>query len=107
MQIKELQKKIEELVSMINKKHKFPYPNIIGLLKTYEELGELSSLIVESTIKTRKGDKQEIEEVKEEIGKELADALIAVISLANDYGIDLEEYINKKMKKHNERWNKI
>lgn len=107
MEIKQIQTKVKQLMKVVNGKHKFPYPNIMSVLKAYEEMGELTELIIESTVKSRKGDKLRIEDIKEEIGDELADLSIVIFGLANDYNIQLEQHIHKKMKKHLERWRKV
>jgi len=107
MEIKNLQEDVEKLMKIVNDKHGFPYPNIMSIMKAYEELGELTQLIIESTIKTRKGDILKTEEIKDDIGDELADISIVIMGLANDYNVDLEKHIDKKMQKHKSRWDKV
>lgn len=107
MEINQIQNEVKQLMKVVNGKHKFPYPNIMSVLKAYEEMGELTQLIIESTIKSRKSDKLDIKDIKEEIGNELADITIVILGLANDYDLQLEEYVNKKMEKHLERWTKV
>lgn len=107
MGIKKLQEDVCELMKVVNSKHGFPYPNIMSILKLYEELGELTQLIIESTVKTRKGDVLKIEEVREDIGDELADISIIIAGLANDYDVDLVKHIEKKMLKHKDRWDNV
>ncbi|MBU4501726.1 MAG: hypothetical protein KKA79_03985 [Nanoarchaeota archaeon] len=107
MEIKQTQNEVKQLMKVVNGKHRFPYPNIMSVLKAYEEMGELTQLIIESTVKSRKGGKLKIDDIKGEIGDELADLFIVILGLANDYDIQLEEHIRKKMKKHLERWTKV
>jgi len=102
-EIKQLQEDIKELVAHINKTHKHDNPELISYMKAVEEMGEVAQVLLSSQIKSRKHDQLSKEEVKEDIGCEIADCIIALISLANDFDVDLKEVIDKKMKKHTDR----
>jgi|ETNmetMinimDraft_2_1059921.scaffolds.fasta_scaffold253271_2 NTP pyrophosphatase (non-canonical NTP hydrolase) len=101
--IKELQNNIKELVAHINKTHNHDKPELISFMKASEEMGEIAQVLLSSQIKSRKNDQLSKEEVKEELGCEVADCIIALISLANDFDVDLKEVLDKKMKKHIDR----
>jgi NTP pyrophosphatase (non-canonical NTP hydrolase) len=66
----------------------------------------LAPLLVSTQIKSRKHENLDKSEVKDEVGKEVADCIIALLSLANDFDIDIEKYVGEKMRKHCE-WNKL
>jgi NTP pyrophosphatase (non-canonical NTP hydrolase) len=107
MEIKQLQEEIKELVERINNNHGYDQPEIISYMKVVEEVGEITDMMIKTQIDSRKGEKMSKEEVKEEIGKEISDAVIALISLANDFNIDLNEFLEKKMSVHNDRHKSI
>jgi len=103
MDLKELQAKIKELVERINNNHGYDRPELISYMKVVEEIGEITDLMLKTQIKSRKGKKLDKEQAKEDMGKEISDAMIALISLANDFDIDLNEVLEKKMLVHNNR----
>ena len=69
-------------------------------VKLYEELGELSELVLSS--KQRK--EKNVDANKEALADEFADVLIAVSMLAHDMNVDIEEALKNKIKKINERY---
>lgn len=103
MEIKELQQDIKVLVEKINKNHKHSHPELISYMKVVEELGEITEELLRNQVKSRKGERVEKEEMKNELGDEIADCLVALISLANDFDIQLEKHLGKKMSIHKER----
>lgn len=103
MNIRELQEQIRELVRRINSKHGHSSPNIISFMKVIEEMGEITKVMLKAEINSRKGDKLQKDEVKEQLGHEISDAIIALISLANDYDIDIAMAIAHKFEVHNAR----
>lgn len=103
MNIRELQEQIRELVRRINGKHGHSSPNIISFMKVIEEMGEITKVMLKAEINSRKGDKLQKDEVKEQLGHEISDAIIALISLANDYDIDIATAIAHKFEVHNAR----
>ncbi len=107
MEIKKTQEDVRELMKVVNAKHGFAYPNIMSIMKAYEEMGELTSLVIESTVKSRKGDVVDVDLVRDKIGGEVADVMIVLFGIANDYDVDLEECVKKKMAKHKARWDKV
>lgn len=104
MEVKEVQKLVKELEDKIMSKDSFEYPQLLRSLKVMEELGEVSDVLIRLLVKSRKGDKLKIEEVKEELGFEIVDTLIPLIGIANQYNINLEEVIKKKLETHNKRY---
>ena len=103
LNIEELQIKIKELVGRINEVHKHSNPHFISFMKVVEELGEITKLILSAEIKSRKGEKRRQHEIKAQLGDEFADAIIAIISLANDYDINIETAISRKFEVHDRR----
>jgi len=97
MNIKELQDEIEELETQIVKQGgKFDYPQLLRVLKISEEFGELCDILLRLLVRTRKGEKLDLEEVKEEIAGELVDTITPLIGIANIYNVDLEEAFKKR-----------
>jgi len=101
--MRKLQIDIKELVSKINKTHEHPYPELVSFLKVVEELGEITPVLLSTQIKSRKHEKLDKYQVKQEVGDEIADCIIALLSLANDFDVDISECVDQKMKKHIER----
>jgi NTP pyrophosphatase (non-canonical NTP hydrolase) len=103
MELHKLQTDIKELVERINNNHGYDRPEIISYMKIVEEIGEVTDVMLKTQICSRKGEKMEKGQVKEDLGKEISDAIIALISLANDFDIDLNKIIETKMSVHNKR----
>ncbi len=92
MEIKELQKKAEEIISKIDSKLGFTHDNKNLILHLTEELGEISRQILNPELKRQEID---IENLKEEI----ADVMLLLSKLANNNQIDIEEAIENKIEK--------
>ena len=103
--IKELQTDIRTLVEQINSKHNHSHPELISHLKVIEELGEITKVLLSTQIKSRKNDKLDKAVVAQEMGEEIADAIIALLSLANDFNVDMSDIILGKLEKHKQRSN--
>lgn len=101
--IKELQESIQELVKQINATHNHEKPELISYMKVVEEVGEITKVLLSNQIKSRKSEKRSRSDVKEEMGSEISDCIIALLSLANDFDIDVSPVIQKKLQKHYER----
>ncbi|MBD3263425.1 hypothetical protein GF374_03545 [Candidatus Woesearchaeota archaeon] len=101
--ITKLQDDVRELVERINDKHGHERPELISYMKVVEELGEITEVLLSAEIDSRKGGRRRREDVSEELGGEIADAVIALVSLANDFGIDASDFIDRKMQKHYKR----
>lgn len=86
MNLKDLQAKIKELEEQKNWINS-PDAKITFLL---EELGEVSKWV------RRARNKPLTKAEKEELGSEFADVLQHLVSLANSFGIDLEEGLRRK-----------
>lgn len=104
MELSELQKQIEVMENeLIEKGGPFEYPQLLRVIKVNEELGELSRIILRMLVKTRKGDKLNFEEIKEELSMELVDTIAPLIGLANHFKVDLEKSFAKKLAINSER----
>lgn len=105
MHISELQKEINEIEHKIMEKGGyFEYPQLLRVLKVNEELGEMSRIILRLLVKTRKGDKLDLEQVKEELSLEIIDTMTPLIGIANHFNINLEEAFVKKLAINQERY---
>ena len=62
-------------------------------------------MLLSSQITSRKNEKLPEYAIKDKLGCEIADCLIALLSLANDFEIDISQYVNEKLKKHIKRSN--
>lgn len=103
MEISHAQQQIRSLLDCINENHQHPNPEMICYMKVVEELGEMTEVILKTMIRSRKSEQLSREECRDELSKELADAVIAMISLANDFDIDLDAAIKRKLSVHQER----
>lgn len=103
MDIRQLQEDIKTLVADINSRHKHPYPELISYMKLIEEVGEVTEVMLSEQISSRKSYKKTKNEIKNKLGDELADCMIALISLANDYGIDMAGHVETKLTIHKDR----
>ena len=92
-----LQSKIKKLVDTINLQHRHPQPELISYI------GEITQLLITNQITTRKNKKQSKQDIKADLGDEIADSIIALISLANDFNINIQSHIIKKLAIHNIR----
>ena len=67
-----------------------------------EEIGEIGRHVRKNTSQEKLSGTREIND--EEFGEELADAIIFLVKIANNRGIDLNETIPKKINKNWERF---
>lgn len=104
MNIKELQEKVKEIEAKIISKGPFEHPELLRILKTNEELGETSRIILRLLVKTRKGEKLELDKIKEELSLEIVDTITPLIGIANHFDIDLEEAFEKKLDINKKRY---
>jgi NTP pyrophosphatase (non-canonical NTP hydrolase) len=88
MNLKEVQEKIKKL----EKKNNWVNSPDAKISFLVEELGEVCKWVRKSRNRSL------TEEEKDELNKEFADVLQHLISLANDFKIDLEEGLRKKKK---------
>jgi len=88
MNLKEIQEKIRKL----EKENKWINSSDAKVSFLIEELGEVCKWVRKSRNKSL------TEQEKDEFNKEFADVLQHLISLANDFGLDLEEGLKKKKK---------
>lgn len=96
MELKDLQKKVDEWIKSIGVRYFNELTNTALLM---EEVGELARIIAR-----KYGEQSFKENEKEEnLGEEMADVLFVLICLANQTGIDLEKEFLKKMEKKTKR----
>jgi len=98
MEIIELQKQAEEMISKIDNKLEFTHDNKNIILHLTEELGEISRQILNPELKRADMD---IENLSEEI----ADVILLISKLANNNKINIEEAIENKLQKLKKRHN--
>lgn len=103
MEIKKLQAELNALVGKINNTHNHPRPEIISYMKVVEEIGEVTQVLLKNQIESRKSEKKSRKEIREELGKEISDTVISLVSLANDFDIDLEKTLKEKLDVHKKR----
>jgi len=96
MEIKELQKKSDEIINKLDGKFECNHNVNNTFIHFIEELGEIASELNNPNIRGRDINKKEL-------GKELADLLFFISRLANLNDIDLEESINEKIIELNKR----
>jgi NTP pyrophosphatase (non-canonical NTP hydrolase) len=75
----------------------------LQVLKTIEELGEVSDMILRIW-HTRKDKKMSEEDIKKNLGKEIADTVIALFTLAKSQNINIGKELEDKIKFEIERW---
>jgi NTP pyrophosphatase (non-canonical NTP hydrolase) len=100
--IDELWEKIETKVKV---KNNIPEKTFTTLqaLKAMEELGEVADLLLRSW-HTRKDKKISTEDIREKLGKEIADVIIALFTLAKSQNIDITKELENKIKFEIKRW---
>lgn len=98
MEIKELQTKSDEIINLIDKKLGVEHNINNTIIHIIEELGELASQINNKNIRNIEQDKENLEE-------EIADVLILIMRLANNYNINAEKAIIDKFNKLKQRHN--
>jgi NTP pyrophosphatase (non-canonical NTP hydrolase) len=104
MDLKDLQIGIKELSERSNKNLSYDKPEVISYMKIIEEIGEITNIMVETQLLSRKDGPITKERAKEELGRGISDAIIALFSLANNSNIDMNEAIKKKMSIHDDRY---
>ena len=92
MEVKELQKTVDNWIKTVGVKYFSELTNL-GILM--EEVGELARIIV------RKYGEQSFKDSdkKNDLEEEFADILFVLVALANQTGVDLEEAFKKKLQK--------
>lgn len=97
MNLKELQKWVQKDWDNLSKEK----PNShLQLIYLFEELGEMAESI------RKLGGNKERKEIKTDLEEEIGDVLIAITTIANNYGIDLNSAVEKTKKKIIDRHNK-
>jgi NTP pyrophosphatase (non-canonical NTP hydrolase) len=98
MELKEFQKKADEIINKIDDKKGCAHNLNNTILHLIEELGEVANQLGKPGIRNEQINKQEL-------GKELADVLIFLARIANLNNINLEHSINSKITELNQRHN--
>lgn len=96
MELKELQRKVDEWIKEYGVRYFNELTNTVILM---EEVGELARIMA------RKYGEQSFKDGEEEskLGEEMADVLFVLMCLANQTGINLEEAFMKKMLQKTDR----
>ncbi len=97
MEIEEFQKKVEEIISSIDRKLGVEHDVNSTFMHLIEEIGEVANHLNRPNIRNK-----EIE--KQKLAKELCDVLIFIARLANIYDINLEDAIESKINELKQRW---
>ena len=94
MELKSLQKKVDNWINEHGVRYFDPLTNMAQLT---EEVGEVARII-----SRRFGEQSEKDSDKKiDLGEELSDVLFVVLCLANQTGIDLDSSFNKKLESNN------
>lgn len=93
--------KIQKIVSEFVKKYHLSHSNEITALDLVSEVGEVAKEIIKATDYGQKPYQK-----REELQKEIGDALYSLINLANLNGIDMEEALNEVLSKYEKRLSK-
>lgn len=98
MEIKEMQKKSSELIDKIDARHPDKKHNAeTTFIHLVEELGEIARQLFNEKIGRDKLN-------KENLSEEIADCVLLLAKLSDNYNINLEVSINKKLQKLKERF---
>jgi len=94
-----------ELENKVRTKDGIPEKTFTTLqtLKAVEELGEVADMILRIW-HTRKDKKMSEEDIKKNLGKEIADTVIALFMAAKSQNIDIGKELENKIKFEIERW---
>jgi NTP pyrophosphatase (non-canonical NTP hydrolase) len=98
MEIKELQKKADEIIEMGDKNFKCEHNLENTVFHFIEEVGELISELGKPKFRNQKIDEENLE-------KEIVDVLIFLMRIANLNNIDVEKAFNNKINELKQRWN--
>jgi NTP pyrophosphatase (non-canonical NTP hydrolase) len=103
MELKEAQERVDAWISQFEEGY---WPPLHNLARLVEEVGELAR-----EMNHRFGSKpKRPEEPEQDLAVELADVLFALLVMANEQGIDLEEALEEVLEKYrardSERWTK-
>lgn len=94
-------KNLQKIVLDFAKKYNLTHSNEIIALDLVSEIGEVAKEILKSTDYGQTPPKK-----REELKKEIGDALYSLINLANFNEIDLEEAVTQVLKKYEKRLQK-
>jgi len=99
----ELQMKILKLQMKLNKEQ--DDPALMSFLKVQEELAEVTVefLKIQGIKRNPKDDVHDGAKEIFNLGNEIADSIISLISLANDYQLNIDWHIERKFKIHQKR----
>lgn len=97
MRLKELQTLTAEVIDKIDNKRKCKHDVDTTIVHLLEEIGEVAREIMNQKIKRGKINRKNME-------GEFADVAIMLMQLANNFGIDMEKVVSKKLEKMKERF---
>lgn len=96
MDIKEAQSRVDAWISQFEEGY---WPPLDNLARLMEEVGELAR-----EINHRYGSKpKKAEEPDQDLALELADVLFALLVIANEQGLDLDDALTRVLEKYRER----
>ncbi|MBD3252743.1 hypothetical protein GF386_03370 [Candidatus Pacearchaeota archaeon] len=97
MEIRDMQKKANELIKKIDEKTGCSHYKETTFLHLVEEIGETSRQIINPKIKRNSLN-------KENLKKELANCILFLSKLASDYELDLDEAVNSNINELKRRY---
>lgn len=104
MQIREVQKQVDEYISQFKEGY---FPPLVNLARLTEEVGELAR-----ELNHRFGPKKKkADEPEGDVALELGDVVFVCVVLANQLGIDLDEAVARTLEKYQvrdaNRWERV
>ncbi len=96
MSLSEAQVRVDEWIGSFEEGY---WPPLVNLARLMEEVGELARIMNHRFGPKRK----KPSEPEQELALELADVLFVLLVLANEQGIDLDDALERTMKKYRDR----
>ncbi len=96
MDFAEISKLVLQNADRYAKKHGVNFDQDFSVLKLTEEVGELAQAVIVHQRRSRPEKYLPEEESRKNVGDELADVLCFIIVIADQFGVDLEEAIDRK-----------
>ena len=96
MSLSEAQARVDEWIGHFEEGY---WPPLVNLARLMEEMGELARIMNHRFGPKRK----KPSEPEQELALELADVLFVLLVLANEQGIDLDDALERTMKKYRDR----
>ena len=99
MEVKKLQKEIENLVNKLDERRKSKHTKELAFIHLTEEVGELAREFVSKKQRPEQYDEEKLENA-------IGDIIIFVFYLASLYNVDVEELISKIIEEDSKRFSK-